>query len=145
MRTKRTWALVADGAKARIVKNFGHESGPTIVELAGNKQALGSIMADGAGRSYASAGNRRSSMELSSDPVRDNERAFATTISQILDKHVVSGDLDALIVICEHRMLGDLRKTLSPRVKQKITQETDKNLTGMPEKELLESISKLKH
>lgn len=143
MESKKVWALVADGAKARIVKNIGHESGTVVVDLASDKQQLGEIMADKAGRSFASAGGRRSPMELKSDPVRDRERAFAAELGDVLDKHLAAGELDSLIVTAEHRMLGDLRKAFSARLQKQISHEVDKNLTGLTEKDLLEAVSDL--
>jgi protein required for attachment to host cells len=139
---KKTWALVADGANARILKDVNIANIGEEVTLAAEVKPLGEIMADRAGRSFSSTGARRSGMELHSDPVRDNERAFASEIADRLAEHLGNGDFNELLVFAAPQTLGDLRDALPTPVKHSIVTEVDKNLTKLPRKQLWEAVRK---
>jgi Protein required for attachment to host cells len=75
MKAKRIWVLVADGARARIIRELvlGADAGERLDDIvfdAEHKQ-LREIMSDRPGRTFASQGARRSAMEYHSDPVRE--------------------------------------------------------------------------
>lgn len=141
---KRVWAVVVDGSHARIFKNIGHSSEADTVELNIEHPNLQEIMSDKAGRSFASVGQRRSGMELSSDPVRENERAFVHHLVSILDHHRLAGEIDELILVAAPQTLGDFRRALPVQLQQKIKIQSNKNLTGLPEKKVYEVIERLR-
>ena len=141
---RRLWVLVADGAKARILKNFGHSTDEVTENLEVSKERLGEIMSDQAGSSFASVGGRRSSMELKSDPVRENEKAFARMLADSLEHSRLVEGVDELMVIAAPRTLGDLRIALSADLQQLVKLESNKDLTGLPEKTLFETVVKLR-
>ena len=136
--------VVADGARSRIVKNYGHSANEAIESFEASKEPLGEIMSDKAGRSYASVGGRRSAMELKSDPVRENEKAFAKMLADTLERCRGSDGIDALMVIAAPRTLGDLRSVLSAELQKLVVLESDKDLTGLPKKDLFEAIINIK-
>lgn len=143
MKRKTIWALVADGGRARILKDVGRDEMPEEEEFVSDAKPLGDIMADQAGRTFSSVGNRRSAMELHSDPVRDRERAFAAMLAETLDRHGSAGRFDELVVVAAPQMLGDLRAACPGSLRAKITQEVDKNLTGLAGKELAEAVARI--
>jgi protein required for attachment to host cells len=143
MKHKTIWALVANGGKARILKDVTGAEQPEEEEFASDQKPLGEIMADRAGRTFSSVGSRRSGKELHSDPVRDREREFATMLAETLDGHATAGRFDELVVVAAPQMLGDLRGAFSKSLRQKVTREVDKDLTQLPGKELAETIGEI--
>jgi len=141
---KKLWAVVANGSSARILKNIGRSTGGGTLELSADHLPLGEIMADQAGRSFSSVGNRRSGMELKSDPVRHNERAFADRLLSLLERYRTASDIDSLIVIAAPQFLGDLRQSMPPQLKKIVSMESNKDLTGLSEKALYEAVDKLR-
>lgn len=100
-------------------------------------------LSDKPGRSFASEGSRRSSMEYRSDPVRDDERAFASLLTQVLDSHRRAGDFDRLAVVAAPRMLGDLRHAFTNALRSVTIREVARDLTRMPSAELREALAAL--
>lgn len=139
---KKVWALVADGSSARILKDIAGSGIGDEIELKVESKQLGEIMSDRPGRSFSSVGSRRSGMELHSDPVRDNERAFAGEIAETLAAHLAAGDFDELMIFAAPQTLGDLRNALPETVKRSVVKEVDKNLTNLPRKDLWEAVQK---
>lgn len=143
MKQKRIWALVANGAAARILKGiYGNKPAET-VEFMPDHPRLGEIMADRAGRSFSSVGRHRSAMEPRSDPVEERQRLFADSLSAVLEEHHASGEFDELIVIAAPSMLGDLRQAFDKKLHAAITHEVDKDLTKQDIGKLMESVRKI--
>lgn len=143
MKQKRIWALVANGAAARILKDiYGSEAAET-VEFMPDHPRLGEIMADRAGRSFSSVGRHRSAMEPRSDPVEERQRLFAESLSAVLEEHHASGEFDELIVVAAPAMLGDLRQAYDKKLQAAITHEVDKDLTKQSAIKLMETIREI--
>ncbi|TIS55836.1 MAG: host attachment protein [Mesorhizobium sp.] len=97
MKLQSTWVVVADGARARILRDV-LSAGETPDEredlvFHSERRQLREIMADKPGRSFASTGARRSAMEYHADPVREEDRALAATLAETLHRHHLAGDL----------------------------------------------------
>jgi protein required for attachment to host cells len=144
----RIWVLVADGARARVLRNVvTHERAAEPLEelvFTSPKKQLREIMADKPGRGFASAGAaRRSSMEYHSDPVHEEQQAFAETLVSVLDEHLVAGDFDRLAIIAAPRMLGDLRQALSETLRSVTVAEISKDLTKLTVLDLRHAVGQL--
>lgn len=140
MRSIRTWVLVADGSRARILRDpFSHavraENLGELVFRAEQKR-LREIMADKPGKGFGASGSRRSSMEYHSDPIREDERAFASMLVEVLNSHRIAGDFERLAIFASPEMLGDLRKALPDPLKNITVGEIAKDLTRLPAPEL---------
>ncbi|WP_284269169.1 host attachment protein [Mesorhizobium huakuii] len=147
MRRQRIWVLVADGARARILRDVlsaGEPSGDgdDLVFKAQRRQ-LREIMADKPGRSFASVGTRRSAMEYHSEPVREEDRAFASTLADTLQNHHLAKDFDRLVVVAAPQMLGDLRQAFPESLRKVIAAEIAKDFTKLSALELRDAIRKL--
>lgn len=147
MRRQRIWVLVADGARARVLRDVlseGTKPGEhdDLVFQAERRQ-LRDIMADKPGRSFASVGTRRSAMEYHSEPVREEDRAFAATLADTLHSHHLAKDFDQLVVVAAPQMLGDLRQAFPESLRKVIAAEIAKDLTRLPASELRDAIHKL--
>jgi protein required for attachment to host cells len=147
MKAKRTWVLVADGKRACIVREPASnvDAGDRLEDLVfeTNHKRLREIMSDHPGRSFASEGARRSAMEYHSDPVREQEEDFATTLVSQLVQHHAAGDFDRLAVVAEPRMLGHIRQKLPASIGQLIVGEAAKDLTKLPTRKLRDAILEL--
>ena len=139
MKPVRTWILIADGARARIVLNEGPGSGVTAVEGGLFEQDLKptrEIMADRAGRTFDSAGTGRHAMEQPTDPVRQEKRHFAHHLADHLADAVAKNAFDRLVVVAAPSALGDLRAAMSDKVRDRIHAELPKDLTKVPNDKL---------
>lgn len=143
MQKRRTWALVADGARARILTGIGDAIGCDSTEYFQENEKARDLANDRPGRTHASADKNRSAYEPPSDPVRDKQRAFAAQLVQSLEKHMIANQFDALLVIAESRTLGHLRKLFPASLKERIEFEAAKDLTGLPDKALRKAIAEL--
>jgi protein required for attachment to host cells len=147
MKAGTSWVLIADGARARIVrlKNTNHETGVQMDDLVfeTDHRRTGEIMSDRPGRSFASEGARRSAMEYRTEPEREQEARFAGTIVDDLDRRLRAHEFDRLSIVAEPRMLGTLRQKLSPALRQAVVAEVAKDLTKLPRHELDTAIAAL--
>ena len=82
----------------------------------------------------------RHAIEPRTDPHKEAERKFSLELAQMLDKELASNKFEKLIVVAPPVMLGDLRKALSKRVGSAVVAEIAKDLTKIPEKEIVEHL-----
>lgn len=132
----RTWILVADGARARLI-----EQDPDVRsglkpraerEFSGTQAQSREIASDRPGRTFDIGGEGRHAMEPSTDPVRHAKLEFARDLAEHLSQAVNRHAFDRLIVIAAPRTLGDLRDLLPAAVRERVVAEIDKDLTWMP-------------
>lgn len=140
---KNTWALVANGGRARLVKYLGDTDAREIIEFNDDQVSTGELMSDRAGRSFASMGKSRSGMELHSDPVRNQERLFAQQLAGYLRERVNDGEFETLLVAASPRTLGDLRSAFPKLLRDRVILESDKDLTGLAEPQMLDALVEL--
>lgn len=144
MKPRITWVLIADGARGRIVRDL-EATGDVAARLHDltfetEQKQLREIMADRPGRSFASEGSRRSAMEYHSDPVREQESAFADMLVEQLERHHAAREYDRLAIVAEPRMLGLLRQKLSPKLSGAVIKEVPKDWTKLSPAELRRAI-----
>jgi protein required for attachment to host cells len=135
MQAVRTWALIADGSRARILQNSGHNhawanvdgmiftSGHSATfDLASGEQQA----ADGVG------GLSRSPNEPHSDPYSDHRTRFAHQLCDVLSDGLERDAYQHLIIAAPPATLGILRRALSNKVRARIVGEFDHDLTKIP-------------
>ena len=138
MKAKRTWILVADGGKARIVENLGPGKG--LHQVAGLEETIAlppnrALLEDRPGRGFESAGPTRHAYEAS-DPHRELKRAFtAHLIDQQAELHT-SDRFDRLVLVAPSPMLGVLRAMLTPALSAAVVGELALDLTHTPTSEI---------
>lgn len=141
MKPTITWILIADGARARVLENTGPGKGLQEVpglEFADEHLRSGDIMADRPGRAYASAGHGRSGMEQPTDPVDKREADFVAGLADMLDKKLRDGAFERLVIAAAPQALGNLRKALSPQVQKTVISELAKDLTRIPNPDVVQ-------
>jgi len=144
MKPVKTWILVADGARARIVVNEGPGKGVKQLEGAdfrAEHPSSGDVMADRPGRSFESSGSGRHAMEPTSDAHRLAKQAFVKEIAGFLQRQAQKKSFDRLIILAPPQALGDLRAALSDAVRTLVTAELAKDLTPVPNEDLAKHLS----
>lgn len=135
MKPTITWVLIADGARGRIVRDLevAGDAADRLHDLTfdADQKQLREIMADRPGRSFASEGSRRSAMEYHSNPVREQESAFADMLIEQLEHRHAAHEFDRLAIVAEPRMLGVLRQKLSPKLSVAVIKEVSKDWTKL--------------
>ena len=135
MKPTRTWILIADGARARILVNDGPGHGLKALEgfeFSGDHSATHELVDDREGRSFSSHGHGRSAYEASTDPHRDLKTKFAHQLVGVLDNGLASNAYDRLVIVASPVTLGDLRAAMSDHVRAKIIGEVAQDLTKLP-------------
>lgn len=144
----KTWALVINGVRARIVRGLesGEPEEPIEMTSAAESTHLGEILSDKAGRSFASSGDgRRSAMEPGSDPVHREMENFARETLGALERHRRAGAFERLLVVAAPAMLGILRDEMPPGLKPSILVERAANLVQLGDPELRTALRKILH
>ena len=139
MKPLRTWALIADGARARIVENSGPAHGWTAVDglvFQSDHSATHDLVSDRQGRSFSSHGPGRSAIEAHSDPHRELKTRFAQRLADMLAHELEKASYTRLVIVASPVTLGDLREAISPQVRAKVVGEIAQDLTKIPNSEV---------
>ncbi|MGD9805337.1 MAG: host attachment protein [Hyphomicrobiaceae bacterium] len=133
MKSIRTWILIADAGRARVVENLGPGKGVYPVDGLASESALPSstheIVADRQGRSFESSSATRHPMSPPTDPREQLKRSYLEMIADQLDAQLQADAFDRLIVVAPPTALGMLRQAFSSRVSAAIAGELAKDLT----------------
>jgi protein required for attachment to host cells len=143
MKHTKTWILVADGGRARILETTGNRQGLQLV--AGSQSRISNSPSHELGRAapgrvYESVGHARHAVEPRSDPHTALEVLFASQLATMLADHSAKNAFDRLVVVAPAAMLGNLRRMIKPEVRNKIIAEIDKDLTRIPNNEIASHI-----
>jgi protein required for attachment to host cells len=135
MKPIKTWVLIADGARARILENEGPGKGLVAIDrlvFQGDHGATHDIVDDREGRTHSSHGPGRSAIDARSDPHRELKRTFAQHLAHVMAQELDAGAYERLVIVASPVTLGDLRKALPPKVAAKVTGELAQDLTKTP-------------
>lgn len=117
---KSAIVAVADGEKLNLYRNDGEESAPKLTAM---PDAVISTENKGSG------GRHHSSSANPSDSQQD-EDSFAAGTAAMLNKRILDGKIDALIIVAAPRTLGELRKHYHKALSAVLVGEISKDLTG---------------
>ena len=117
---KNALVAVADGETLKLYRNTGDEGSPSLTALPA---------ADVSTSNKGSGGRHQSSSANPSDSQQD-EDSFAAGIAVLLNKQVMDGKVDDIVVIAAPRTLGELRKHYHKTLEAKLVGEVSKDLTG---------------
>ena len=143
MKPTKTWVLIADGARARVLLNEGPGHGLHAIDgliFHGDHSATHDIVSDREGRSFSSHGAGRSAIESHSDPHRELKRKFAHELADMLARSLEQNAYDRLIIVAPPGALGDLRAAVSDHVRAKVVSEVAHDLTKIPNGEVAEHL-----
>ncbi len=111
---------VADGEILNLYRNDGEESAPKLTAM---QDAAISTENKGSG------GRHQNSSANPSDSQQD-EDSFAAGTAAMLNKRVLDGQIEALIIVAAPRTLGELRKHYHKALSAVLVGEISKDLTG---------------
>lgn len=146
MTAAKTWVVIADGARARLVSAEGHGKNLYVVEqheFSAKHPPNKELQDDKPTRVFDSHGEARHSVEAKTDPHRELKRDFANSIADELDTSLSLKKFDQLVVVAPPITLGDLRNALSEAVKASVIAEVAKDLTKVPNSDLPSHIEDL--
>jgi protein required for attachment to host cells len=134
MKPIRTYILIADGARARLLLSEG--PGKPLSEVQGSEQLQeirpGHEMgADRPGRVHESASVVRHAIEHADLHRREKER-FAISLAASLEKRFEANEYDRLVIAAAPETLGIIRAALSEKVRAAVLAEVPKDLTKLP-------------
>jgi protein required for attachment to host cells len=125
------FVAVADGEKLNLFKNTGDEAAPKLVEF-----QTPDVESDNKG-----TGGRHHSSSANPDDSQQDEDGFAAGIAAMLNKQVLGGHIDRLVIIAAPRTLGELRKHYHKTLSAKLIGEIAKDLTGHSVKDIEKAIA----
>jgi len=146
MKYKKTWVVVADGARARIFLNSGPGTGlesALAQALIADNRSSGEIASDRPGRSFDSSGKGRHAMQPGTDPHKYEQTVFARDIARMLEEKHEQKEYDQIIIVAAPEMLGALRLALNAPTSQVVIGEINKDLTKLPVDDLASRLGDL--
>ena len=117
---KNAVIAVADGETLNLYRNSSDDGVPSLTALPD---------ADVDTTNKGSGGRHQSSSANPSDSQQD-EDGFAAGIAALLNKRVLDGKIDDLVIVAAPRTLGELRKHYHKSLEAKLVGEIAKDLTG---------------
>ena len=128
------WVVVCDGRKSIVLENIGDEEYPdlrTRDAAEGDNAPTSAIGADRPGRVHQSVGEERSAVEQTDWHDREEDE-FLRILAARLDAAVVAKEVTHLVIVAPPRALGMIRRAYTPRVREAILAEIDKDLVRHP-------------
>lgn len=144
----RTWALVMDGMRARILRRLDSVDGEDPVEMVSKAASvhLRDIMADTLERGFSTdQGSGQAVRAPDDNPIRHDMEEFARDTLSYLEAHHRSDDFERLAIFAAPAMLGVLRMELPAGLKRILMMDSPLNLISLPERELRDRVLHLIH
>jgi len=146
MKKYKTWILVADGARARILHNDGPGKGLSDLmnhEFAASHAPSRSFGTDKPGRGFARFGKSRHAKVPRIDYHTFEKQRFARDVAAMLDAAEAQGKFDRLVLVAPAKTLGELRRVMGAASLDKVTAELGKDLTHVPVRGLEHHLNKV--
>jgi|LNFM01.1.fsa_nt_gb protein required for attachment to host cells len=140
MKPVRTWILIADAGRSRVLETLGPGKGAH--EVAGMTSdadlaaSTHEMVDDRQGRSFESSGATRHPLVPRTDPRDLAKRSYLEGVAERIDQSASDRAFDRLVVVAPPQALGILRAAFSDRVKAAIVGEVAKDLTKVPDHDL---------
>jgi protein required for attachment to host cells len=139
MKQPKTWYLLTDGGRARLVQHRAEGRGwETLFEMDGTKRLAPDhvLTSDRPGRARESAAPARHAIEPRSDAHEERKQEFVDDVIARLADMAARHHCDGLVVAAPPRVLHQLRERLGPKLRALVTDELDKDLAKTPGDEL---------
>lgn len=139
----KTWVLVADSGRARILLAEKPNGALTELETFDNPAVRvreQELTSDLPGRSFDSLGQQRHAMEPHDSPKHHEAVNFAHRLGAHLAQAQQRGEFEHLILVAPPKFLGLLRQQLGDELSRKVTVEIDKNLCALDNEQLHEHL-----
>lgn len=139
MKSLRTWVLICDGGRARVVARMaeGHRLGTVAgLTLATDLPRSKDLESERPGRSHESHGASRHAYEPRSDPHDQLEAEFLVRIVTAVAGRHEQGEFDRLVVVAPPKALGLIRAKLPDALRKVVLAEIAKDLTKTPDADI---------
>ena len=126
MKQNRTWIVVADGAKARILLYKPHQKGVQQLpdgEFHDPHLSTHDLVTERLPRVHESVGSARHAIEPRIDPHDQREAQFLARLAAHLDGAEQRGEFEHLVVVAPATAKGELRKAFSPHLNKRLFAE----------------------
>lgn len=117
---KGTIIAVADGENLNLFRNDGDEAAIS----------LSSLPTDTVESSNSGSGARHPSSSANPDDSQQDEDRFSAGVIENLNRQVLDGKIEKLLIFAAPRTLGELRKRYHKNLAAALVGEVDKDLTG---------------
>jgi protein required for attachment to host cells len=128
---KGATVAVADGEKLNLFRNPGDEANPSLTA-----SAVEDVTNENKG-----SGARHQSSSANPDNSRIEEDSFAAGTAELLNRQVLGGQIDNLIIVAAPRTLGELRKHYHQKLSAVLIGEITKDLTGHSAREIEKAVA----
>lgn len=135
---KKTWIVVADGARASVYVNNGHGTGMEILsqtEPGSGRRPTRDLGAGKPGRGFG-PGDARHAFEDPVDWHQQEKMTFAREVAERVNRAAEQKDFDQLVIAAPSKIMGELRGALNHRARKMLKAEVTKDLTNTPPIEL---------
>src|SRR4051812_45258581 len=135
-RHQRTLIVVADGAKARFLKESEDRKKLVLADDAdmlapAARRPDRELVTDKPGRGFSPARDgRRGGFDPPHDPHKLEKHNFTAELAERLDKACLAKQFDRIVLVAPKRSLAELRTLLSSRVRKAVSHEIAKDLTA---------------
>jgi protein required for attachment to host cells len=146
MRQPRTWFVIADGGRARIVEPREERSlfrtlrEIESVDIHHRSHDIGS---DRPGRAQESATTGGHAVEPREDIHKAAKQDFARQVADILNTGAARDEFDRLVLVAPAMILNEIRSHLDATTAPRVTAELQRDLTKVPDAELKEHLEAL--
>ena len=139
MTTPKTWILIADGGRARVLETIGIGHPLTPIDgmvFAKDLPPSRELGSDKPARTHESMGHARHAVGEKTDLHRELKRSFAHEIAARLEAGLASGLFSRLVIVAPPVTLGDLRDAMSKDLSKHVAAEVAKDLVKVPNGEI---------
>ncbi len=135
---KEIWVVVANSSYAKIYKAENNDKLTELCELKHPESRLHDrdLVSSKPGRTYASVGARRSSIEPHTSPKEQEVSAFAKQICHFLESAKEKEHLTRIYLTASPTFLGVLRQNLTPSISQMVSGQVDRDMTHLKAEEI---------
>jgi protein required for attachment to host cells len=139
MKQPKTWYLIADGGRARVVERRQEGRGwETILAMDATDRLAPThaLDRDRPGRAGESMSPARHAIEPRVDAHQERKHAFITAVIAAVAEKAGKRRCDGLVLVAPDRILHELRTGLGEELKRKVTDEIERDLTKVSDNDL---------
>jgi protein required for attachment to host cells len=144
MKHPRTWYVITDGGRARIVqKRDAQDTFDTHHEFvsADIHRHTHELGMERPGRTHESAGSAHHALQPREDLHQADKRNFVYEVARALNEANARGEFDRVILVAPAHALGQLNHALDAPTQRKIVAQLQKDLTNVPNADLAMHLS----
>ena len=146
MKHPRTWYVVTDGGRARILhKRDAQDAFDTHREFvsADIHRHTHELGTERPGRTHESANSARHALQPRQDLHRADKRNFVYEVARALNEANTRDEFDRLVLVAPAHALGELNDALDAPTQRKIAAQLQKDLTNVPNADLAKHFTNL--